>query len=82
MKRTNQFRSKQTNLGIACLGISSSGVAVALDYCEEVRMYDIWHGEKVGRLTAQQVMDDKKRNWCLWPRPVLLCAKCTHNRLA
>jgi hypothetical protein len=34
------------------MGVSSSGVAVALDHQEEVRLYDIWHGEKIAKLNA------------------------------
>lgn len=56
MKRTNHFSiNSKTNINkyaIASLSISSSGIAVAVDYSNEIRLYDIWHGEKISKLNA------------------------------
>jgi len=48
---------------ITSMGVSPSGIAAVLDQQGECRLYDVWHGEKIAKLTAQQVMDDKLRQW-------------------
>ncbi|CAD8149226.1 unnamed protein product [Paramecium pentaurelia] len=71
-KRTNQFRKgtkinyeeqKQGFWRIISLSVSSSGIAVVQDAESEVRLYDVWRGEKIAKLSPVQVMDDQKRKW-------------------
>ncbi|CAD8080393.1 unnamed protein product [Paramecium sonneborni] len=71
-KRTHQFRKgtkvkmeeqKQGFWRIIGMSVSHTGVAAALDAQQEVRIYDVWHGEKIAKLSPQQVMDDKLRSW-------------------
>ncbi|CAD8066634.1 unnamed protein product [Paramecium sonneborni] len=85
-KRTNQFRKgtkvnyeeqKQGLWRIISLAISSSGIAVVQDAEQEVRLYDVWRGEKIAKLSPIQVMDDQKRKWS--DQKVIL--KCFRNEI-
>lgn len=71
-KWTNQFR-KGTKVNpddqkaglwiIVSLSVIPSGIASILEAQHEVNLYDVWHGEKIAKLTAQQVIDHKIREW-------------------
>ncbi|CAK80013.1 unnamed protein product (macronuclear) [Paramecium tetraurelia] len=82
-KRTHQFRKgtrmkieeqKQGLWRIIGMSVSNTGMAVALDAQQEVRIYDVWHGEKIAKLSPQQVMDEKSRQWVL-EQPIVACFK-------
>jgi hypothetical protein len=49
MKRTNLFQSKN-NYSITNIQISHSGMAFVIDSLGNLRIYDMWHGEKIGRV--------------------------------
>ncbi|CAK75724.1 unnamed protein product (macronuclear) [Paramecium tetraurelia] len=85
-KRTNQFRKgtkinydeqKQGLWRIMSLAVSSSGIAVVQDAESEVRLYDVWRGEKIAKLSPVQVMDDQKRKWS--DQKVII--KCFRNEI-
>ena len=48
MKRTNLFRQK--NYHITNITVSEAGVACVLDSKNNLRMYDLFHGEKLLRM--------------------------------
>ncbi|CAD8083513.1 unnamed protein product [Paramecium sonneborni] len=82
-KRTHQFRKgtrmkieeqKKGLWRIIGMSVSNTGLAVALDFQQEVRIYDVWHGEKIAKLSPQQVMDEKTRIW-LTEKPIIACFK-------
>jgi hypothetical protein len=49
MKRTNLFQSKKA-YSIVNIQVSDSGTAFVLDSLGNLRMYDMWHGEKIARI--------------------------------
>ena len=49
MKRTNLFREKRP-YSIVDIKVSECGVAYVLDSLNFLRMYDMWHCEKIARL--------------------------------
>ncbi|CAD8069736.1 unnamed protein product [Paramecium primaurelia] len=82
-KRTQQFRKgtrmkieeqKQGLWRIIGMSVSNTGLAVAQDAQQEVRIYDVWHGEKIAKLSPQQVMDEKSRQWVI-EKPIVACFK-------
>lgn len=86
-KRTNQFRKgtkvnveeqKQGLWSVAQIGVSQSGIGVVVDQQGECRLYDIWHGEKIAKLSPLQIMDDKIRVWNT-TTPIVRCYRSKNN---
>ena len=73
MKRTNIFKPK--NLEIRGLEISETGMALVIDNQYNARVYDLIHFEKVMKLIPVSVMDELKKQWCLWPKSVMAAQK-------
>lgn len=73
MKRTNIFMSN--NLEIRGLEISEQGLALVIDNQFNARVYDIVHHEKIMRLLPVSIMDQIKKQWCLWPNPIISAQK-------
>ena len=55
MKRTNLFREKKYH--IVNIAVSDVGVACVLDSKNNLRMYDLYHGEKILRLIPSSKED-------------------------
>ncbi len=49
MKRTNLFKEKNS-YSIVNINVSESGVAFVIDSLNNLRMYDMWHAEKIARM--------------------------------
>jgi hypothetical protein len=78
MKRTNIFESK-IPCDIVGMQISNVGVAVVIDSLSNLRMYDVWRGEKIAKLLASTTyvpVDGRSRKWFV-ERPLFLCDECT-----
>lgn len=73
MKRTNIF--KPSNLSIEGLEISEAGLAVTIDNQYNARVYDIIHHEKIMRLQPIAIMEENKKQWCLWPNSIICAQK-------
>lgn len=70
MKRTNLFREKRA-YSIKGISISETGVAFVLDSLQNLRMYDLYHYEKIARLVVSTQLDSKFQGWLVHPKAVM-----------
>jgi WD40 repeat protein len=70
MKRTHLFQEKRP-YSITQLSVSESGIAYVIDSLGSLRMYDLWHGEKIARLTVNGPIESKVKGYMIHPRVVM-----------
>ncbi|EAR92680.2 WD domain, G-beta repeat protein (macronuclear) [Tetrahymena thermophila SB210] len=70
MKRTNVFMEKKKN-SVESIAVSNSGLAFVLDSLKNLRLYDLWHGQKIAKMQASSHLDTRTKSWTLFPQCVL-----------
>ena len=76
MKRTNLFKEKK-EYSIVDIKVSESGVAFVIDSLNNLRIYDMWHSEKIGRMDPKGQQESKIVGWNLFPNTVMDASKGT-----
>lgn len=74
MKRTNLFKEKK-EYSIVDIKVSESGVAFVIDSLNNLRIYDMWHSEKIGRMDPKGQQESKIVGWNLFPNTVMDASK-------
>lgn len=74
MKRTNLFKQKK-KYSIIDIQVSETGIAFVIDSLKNLRMYDMWHGEKIARMSISGPVETKVRGWNIYPRVVMNAQK-------
>ena len=74
MKRTNLFKEKK-DYSIVDIKVSESGVAFVIDSLNNLRMFDMWHSEKIGRMDSKGQQESKIVGWNLFPNVVMDASK-------
>lgn len=68
MKRTNIFMDEKKGKNeIVDIAVSDAGLAFVLDSLKNLRIYDLWHGQKICKLSAYSQIDERTKSWTLFP---------------
>lgn len=70
MKRTNLFKESRP-YSIVDIKVCEGGIAFVIDSLNNLRMYDMWHGEKISRMTCAGPLESKVVGWNLLPLVVM-----------